>query len=198
MLSLLILRGSQPRRCFIYPLFVTLRTYLPSSNISVRIQPARFEWVSSPESVIRQDVLSICFELGPLVQGSHHLGSNIPETEPFSILGLGSSMGYQASQLLSQGPQPFVYLFKEEAQCLYLGQNFPFLACLWTTCISAAIDKSAKLNHSLVTSGRGVVFALKRHCFFGRAVSVWTRRGCSYHTYSSCPKVLYLSAFDKR
>lgn len=110
---------------------------------------------------------------------------------------LGSSMGYRASRLLSQGPQPLVYLFKEEAQCLYLGQTFPFLACFWTTCIPAAIDKSAKLNHSPVTSGRGVVFVLKRHCFFGRAVSVWTRRGCSYHTYFLRPKVLYLSAFNK-
>lgn len=74
----------------------------------------------------------------------------------FLFARLGSSMGYQASQLLSQGPQPFVYLFKGEAQCLYLGQNFPFLACFWTTCIPAATDKSAKLNHSPVTSGRGV------------------------------------------
>lgn len=78
------------------------------------------------------------------------------------------------------------------------GSEFSFLACLWTTCIPAAIDKSAKLNHSPVTSGRGVVFVLKRHCFFGRAVSDWTRRGCSYHTNSPHPKVLYLSAFDKR
>lgn len=116
----------------------------------------------------------------------------------FLFARLGSSMGYQASQLLSQGPQPFVYLFKGEAQCLYLGQNFPFLACFWTTCIPAATDKSAKLNHSPVTSGRGVVFVLKGHCFSGRAVSVWTRRGCSYHTYSPRPKVLCLSAFDKR
>lgn len=111
---------------------------------------------------------------------------------------LGSSMGYQASWLLNQGPQPFVYLCKEEAQSLYLGQNFPFSACFWIRWTPAAIDKSAKLNHSSVTSGRGVVFVLKRHCFFGRAVSVWTRRGCSYHTYSPHPIVLYLSAFNKR
>lgn len=135
---------------------------LPSQfNISIRMQPARFVWVSSPESIVRQYVLSICFESRPLVQGAHHLGSNIPETEPFSLLLSWLLNGI--SSILAV--EPFVYLCKEEAQSLYLGQNFPFLACFWITCTPAAIDKSAKLNHSPVTSGRGVVFVLKKALF---------------------------------
>lgn len=75
---------------------------------------------------------------------------------------------------IKPGPsQPFAFPFKGEAQCLYLGQDFPFLACFWTTCSYLLICETQSPTRDL---WEGSVFVFKKHSFFGRAVSVWTWR----------------------
>lgn len=127
MLFLLILRWSQPRWCFIYQLFGTLSTYLPSSNISFRMQPARFVWVSSPESIICQYVLSICFESRPLVQGAHHLGSNVPETEPFSVCPSWLLNGISSISAAEPGPSALCNISLKRRPNAFIGSELSLL-----------------------------------------------------------------------
>lgn len=119
----------------------THRPYLPSSNITISMQPAgRVGFTPrGPRSA------STCW-VPALNQGSWCKGlivlAAISQKQSFSILPiLDTRWGIKASWLLEAralGPLHSP-LERRPTAFLCLGQNFSFLECFWTTCIWAAI-----------------------------------------------------------
>lgn len=136
------------------------------------MQPARCVGLT-PES-IGQPVHTECL-LGIKATGVR--GSSCRQQYPrnavfFQSPHLGSS-GIRHLGCLSPGLGPLRSPIKRRPSAFIWVRTS--LARFWTMCIWAAIYLRNPITYPAMTSGRG--YCLKKHCFFGKAVSVWTLRG---------------------